>query len=166
MIVSLEELALIKNKETGKTVVLATGTFDLFHYDHLRFLKEAKKQGDILVVAVKSNQCAALKGKNRPIIDEMQRMAIVDAIQYVDYVVLVNYGQSQIPYDNQKQQQWLCMFEKVVELLRPDILYHEDNSLLQTARERIFQKYHIKGVVRERGKIISTSEIIEKVLIG
>lgn len=163
MIIDLKDLALIKTKEAGKKIVLATGTFDLFHYEHLKYLEGAKKQGDILVVAVKSNQCAALKGKNRPIIDEIQRSAIVNSIRPVDYVVIARYEESDIPYDNQKQKEWLNMFENVFKLLRPDILYYENNPVLKTARHKIFQKYHVKGVLKERGKMISTTEIIEKV---
>lgn len=162
MIVSLQNLANLREQFANKTIVLGTGTFDLFHYEHLRYLSDAKKLGDILFIAVKDNQCASLKGLNRPIIDERQRIAIVDSIKYVDYSFLVNYSTSMeiLPFDNEYQKQWLKMFEKVFQTLKPDIFFYEINSTLQTARDRAFNKYEIKGVSRERTEIISTTKII------
>ena len=53
MITNLKGLSTeICDKRIGKKVVLGTGTFDLFHYEHLKYLEGAKKQGDILVVAI------------------------------------------------------------------------------------------------------------------
>lgn len=168
MITNLKELSTeIRDKRIGKKVVLATGTFDLFHYEHLKYLEGAKKQGNILVVAIKNNKCAELKGDKRPIIDEQQRIAIVDAIRYVDYTFLVDYNPDnsiEIEADNKKQEEWLAMFQEVFKVLRPDILYYEDNPQLQTARERVFQKYGITGVIKPRGTGASTTEIIKKIL--
>lgn len=164
MITNLQELvSILGNSE--KTVVLATGTFDLFHYEHLRYLIDAKKEGDILVVAVKSNKCAALKGINRPIIDEAHRIAIVDNIKCVDYTLLVDYDENvevEIQYDNKVQEQWLNIFGDIFKYLKPDVLYYEINPVLQIARDRVFKKYHIKGVPRIRGASVSTTKIIKK----
>ena len=164
MIVTLDELHKVR-ENTDKKIVLATGTFDLFHYEHVMYLEEAKKKGDILVVAVKSNSGARLKGPHRPIIDETHRISIVDAIRFVDYSVIANYDDSVRPslaYDNETQRQWLIMFESVFEALRPDILYHESNVPLQSARERAFKVYGIQGIPKKRGESISTSSIVEK----
>ena len=49
-------------------------------------------------------------------------------------------------------------------VLKPDILYYEDNPQLQTARDRVFKKYGITGVIKPRGKGASTTEIIKKIL--
>ena len=167
MITNLKDLCqILKEERNEKKVVLATGTFDLFHYSHLRYLEQAKEQGDILVVAVKNDKCAHLKGENRPIIEEFQRVAIIDALKCVDYVITVDYDSSVIPEvkaDNSRQEEWLIIFQEVFKELHPDILYHEINPLLEDARERVFEKYHIKGVSVERGSITSTSKIIEKI---
>lgn len=167
MITNLEELkARISSERSGKKIVLGTGTFDLFHYEHLKYLEGAKKHGDILIVAIKNDKCAGLKGDGRPIINEQQRIAIVDAIKYVDYSFLVDYNPKafcEIKADNKKQQEWLIMFQKTFELLKPDILYYEDNPELETARKRVFQKYGITGIVKQRGETISTTEIIRKI---
>ena len=169
MITNLKDLChILEEERNGKKVVLATGTFDLFHYSHLSYLEHAKEQGDILVVAVKNDKCAHLKGVNRPIIGEHQRVAIIDALKCVDYVILVDYDSSIVPEvkaDNSRQEEWLIIFQDVFKELHPDILYHEINPLLEDARERVFEKYHIKGVSVERGNVTSTSKIIEKILI-
>ncbi len=66
--------------------VITYGTFDLFHVGHLNILKRAKELGDYLVVAVSSDQFNALKGK-KCVIPDYERMAIVEAIKYVDEVI-------------------------------------------------------------------------------
>lgn len=66
--------------------VLTYGTFDLFHIGHLNLLKRAKALGDYLIVAVSSDEFNAIKGKKCAIPD-YERMAIVEAIKYVDEVI-------------------------------------------------------------------------------
>lgn len=66
--------------------VITYGTFDLFHIGHLNLLKRAKELGDYLIVAVSSDDFNALKGKKCQIKDK-DRMAIVEAIKYVDEVI-------------------------------------------------------------------------------
>ena len=156
MIVSdFNELAkIVQRNRKGRTVVLATGTFDLFHYEHLKYLEGAKKQGDILVVAVKSNKCAELKHPDRPIIPEEQRIAIVD---YNPSIKL------EFKSENKKQEEWLIIFQELFKSLKPDVLYYENKPVLQSARNFVFEKYGVIGVMKERGKSASTTEIIEKV---
>ncbi len=65
-----------------------TGVFDMFHIGHLNILRRAKEQCEYLIVGVTTDElCYARKGKN-PIIKESERVAIVEAIRYVDEVVL------------------------------------------------------------------------------
>lgn len=66
--------------------VITYGTFDLFHIGHLNLLKRAKEMGDYLIVAVSSDDFNAIKGKKCQIPDT-ERMAIVEAIRYVDRVI-------------------------------------------------------------------------------
>lgn len=64
-----------------------TGVYDMFHIGHLNILKRAKEQCEYLVVGVTTDElCLQRKGKY-PIINEIDRMAIVEAIRYVDKVV-------------------------------------------------------------------------------
>lgn len=64
-----------------------TGVYDMFHIGHLNILRRAKEQCDFLVVGV-TTDALCLKRKNKtPIINENDRMAIVEAIRYVDKVI-------------------------------------------------------------------------------
>ncbi|WP_249029938.1 glycerol-3-phosphate cytidylyltransferase [Tannockella kyphosi] len=67
--------------------VITYGTFDLFHKGHLNILRRAKELGDYLVVAVSSDSFNALKGK-KAYYSEEDRVAILEAIKYVDEVIL------------------------------------------------------------------------------
>lgn len=160
-----ELVDVVEKNRQGKKVVLATGTFDLFHYEHLKYLEGAKQHGDILVVAVKSDKCASLKNPDRPIISENQRVAIADAIRYVDYSIIVDYNPNinlEVEAENAKQKEWLIIFQELFKNLKPDVLYYENNDVLQTARDKVFEKYGITGVMKKRGESASTTEIIQK----
>ena len=90
---SLDSLAeLIRTKiSQGNTVVLANGCFDLIHVGHVRYLEEAARQGDILVVALNSDESVQrLKGPGRPILPEKERAEILCAFSCVDYVTVFN----------------------------------------------------------------------------
>jgi len=76
-------------RREGRRVVFANGCFDILHVGHVRYLEEAKRCGDVLVVGVNSDRAvAALKGEGRPIIRENGRAEMVAAIESVDYVVV------------------------------------------------------------------------------
>lgn len=66
--------------------VITYGTFDLLHYGHINLLKNAKAQGDYLVVAVSTDEFNALKGK-KSFFSYAQRKNLVEAIRYVDLVI-------------------------------------------------------------------------------
>jgi glycerol-3-phosphate cytidylyltransferase len=66
--------------------VITYGTFDLLHYGHINLLKNAKAQGDYLVVAVSTDEFNALKGK-KSFFSYEQRKRLVEAIRYVDLVI-------------------------------------------------------------------------------
>ncbi|MCB0282425.1 MAG: glycerol-3-phosphate cytidylyltransferase [Calditrichae bacterium] len=66
--------------------VITYGTFDLFHYGHLRILERARALGDYLVVAVSTDEFNAIKGK-KCVYPYQHRARIVEAIKYVDEVI-------------------------------------------------------------------------------
>ncbi len=75
-------------KEKGKTVVFANGVFDILHVGHVRYLKEARDMGDILIVAVNDDDSVRrLKGKDRPLMPVEERMEILEALACVDYII-------------------------------------------------------------------------------
>jgi len=76
-------------KKQGKRIVLTNGGFNLLHVGHIRSLFDAKKHGDILVVAVNSDSSLKkIKGYDYPIIPEDQRLEVVSAIECVDFVAI------------------------------------------------------------------------------
>src|SRR6202165_5078477 len=76
-------------RSQGKTIVFANGCFDVLHAGHVRYLEAAKALGDILIVAVNSDdQARRLKGKGRPLLPQDQRAEIVAALDAVDLVTI------------------------------------------------------------------------------
>ena len=76
-------------KRRGKRVVFTNGCFDLLHPGHTRVLAEARKLGDVLIVAINSDRSArALKGPARTIQPEAERAEILAALKAVDYVTI------------------------------------------------------------------------------
>jgi D-beta-D-heptose 7-phosphate kinase/D-beta-D-heptose 1-phosphate adenosyltransferase len=75
-------------RERGERLVFTNGCFDLLHPGHVRYLQEARKLGDRLVVAVNADETVArLKGAGRPLTPLAERMEILAALASVDYVV-------------------------------------------------------------------------------
>lgn len=88
---SWEDLKAIEDKARaeGKKIVFTNGCFDILHVGHLRYLQEAKKLGDIFIVAVNSDSSVKeLKGPTRPINNENDRMEMLAGLQCVDYVTM------------------------------------------------------------------------------
>src|ERR1700686_2260961 len=78
-----------EHKREGRRVVLANGCFDTLHGGHVLYLEGARREGDILVVAVNSDSSVcALKGAGRPILAEGARVGLVATPQHPPYVVL------------------------------------------------------------------------------
>lgn len=64
-----------------------TGVYDMFHIGHLNLLRRAKEQCEVLIVGVTTDELCYCRKKKYPIINERERMAIVEAIRYVDKVI-------------------------------------------------------------------------------
>ena len=79
----------LDSKHNGQKIVFTNGCFDLLHIGHVTYLKEAKSLGDILVVGLNSDSSVKkLKGKERPVQNEMDRASILSELRSVDYVTI------------------------------------------------------------------------------
>lgn len=77
------------DRGVGKRIVTTNGCFDILNYAHVRMLREARAQGDVLVVGLNSDaSIQRLKGKERPIRNQIERAEILAALGMVDYVIL------------------------------------------------------------------------------
>lgn len=136
-------------KDEGEKIVFTNGCFDIIHAGHVRYLKEAKKLGDILVLALNSDSSVkAIKGERRPIVPQEERAIVVGSLESVDYVTLFN---EETPL-------------QLIEYLRPHILakggdWDEENVV---GREAVRQ-WGGEVVIIPEVKGTSTTNIIEKI---
>lgn len=76
-------------KRAGKTIVLGNGCFDILHIGHIRYLRGAKELGDVLIVALNDDSSIRrLKRPQGPFIPEQERVEILSALLYPDYLTL------------------------------------------------------------------------------
>jgi rfaE bifunctional protein nucleotidyltransferase chain/domain len=117
----LRELLAGRKGNDVARVVFANGCFDTLHVGHVRYLEGARREGDILVVAVNSDSSVCkLKGPGRPILQESARANLVAALRVVDYVVL---------FDEPN-------VEALLEFLRPDVHAKGTDYTTDTVPER------------------------------
>ena len=76
-------------RAAGQVVVFTNGVFDLLHVGHVRYLAQARRLGDALIVALNSDGAVRqLKGNDRPIIDQDERAEVLGALRDVSYVTI------------------------------------------------------------------------------
>jgi rfaE bifunctional protein nucleotidyltransferase chain/domain len=91
---SPQQLAtLLKKKRGKKKVVFTNGCFDILHLGHVTYLEKARKQGDLLVVALDTDESVrAVKGPTRPMNPLEDRMGVIAALGSVDFVTFFEGG--------------------------------------------------------------------------
>jgi len=90
---SIQEIVKIVRqlKKEDKKIVFTNGCFDLLHLGHIRYLRGAKRLGDVLVIGLNSDHSvSSLKGKGRPLVKEEDRAEVLSALEMVDYIVIFN----------------------------------------------------------------------------
>lgn len=98
---------LVHTRESGKRIVFTNGCFDVLHAGHVRLLDEAKRQGDILIVGLNSDDSVRrLKGASRPVHCLADRAEVLSALAAVDHVVMF---EDDTPLD-------------LIKTIRPDVL--------------------------------------------
>jgi rfaE bifunctional protein nucleotidyltransferase chain/domain len=81
--------ALEKERAAGRTIAFANGCFDVLHVGHIRYLQDAARVADVLVVGVNGDgSVRELKGEGRPVMNEAERAEIISAINGVGYVTV------------------------------------------------------------------------------
>jgi rfaE bifunctional protein nucleotidyltransferase chain/domain len=88
---SLEELKEIvsSKKRDGDRIIFANGCFDVLHVGHVRYLREARDLGDLLIVGLNSDgSVRRLKGEGRPVLDQDHRAFLLAALESVDYILI------------------------------------------------------------------------------
>jgi len=148
---TLDELAteLQAHKRQGKTIAFTNGCFDILHAGHVSYLRAAAAQGDLLVVAMNSDKSIRkLKGKDRPVNHEADRVLVLSALESVDYVVVFS---SDTP-------------KPLLKKIKPDVLVKGDEYAHdQVVGYEIVESYggKIARVPMVKGK--STTNIIRKI---
>jgi len=83
----LEEVDLLRKK--GASIVLANGCFDVLHVGHVRYLTAARELGDVLVVAINSDEQVRLqKGDGRPVMTALERAELIASLEPVSLVTI------------------------------------------------------------------------------
>ncbi len=143
---------------TKNKIVLASGTFDLLHLGHVRFLEEAKKAGgknaELVVIVARDSTVKARKGK-KPIMLEDQRRALVESLKVVDEAIL---GWEEFSID------------KVIERIKPDIIaVGHDQDGIEIEVLKAIQKRKADIEVARIGRfgkreLDSSSKIVSKII--
>ncbi len=148
-ILPVAELAEVRERlrVEGRAVVQCHGCFDIVHPGHLRYLRFAREQGDVLIVSVTADGAVG-KGPDRPYIGEDLRLENLAAIEYVDYVCLDNHH-------------WAG---PVLEALRPDVYVkgreYEQSGDPRFARERELVESWGGRVIFSSGEVVYSSTFI------
>lgn len=138
-----------REKARGKTIVQCHGCFDIVHPGHIRHLKFAKEQGDILVVSVSADSVIN-KGYDRPYVPQDLRAENLAALEFVDYICIDDSPSA----------------EKILALFRPDIYIKgkefEDDYIGRIGRERgLVESYGGKVMFSSGDVVYSSTYIIE-----
>jgi D-beta-D-heptose 7-phosphate kinase/D-beta-D-heptose 1-phosphate adenosyltransferase len=78
-----------KLKNEGAKIAFTNGCFDILHVGHVRYLQEAKKTADILVLALNSDSSVrSIKGEKRPLVPEEERAEVLAALECIDFITI------------------------------------------------------------------------------
>jgi D-beta-D-heptose 7-phosphate kinase/D-beta-D-heptose 1-phosphate adenosyltransferase len=136
-------------RRAGRRIVFTNGCFDLLHVGHVRYLEQARRLGDVLIVAVNADATVRdLKGGNRPILPLDERLRIVAALAAVDYVV---------PFEEPTPHELLRE-------LRPDVLVKGgDYGVDGVVGREIVWEYGGQVCVVPATEGLSTSRTVERI---
>lgn len=149
LVPSLEEMSRTVShlKGLGYRIVLTSGSFDLIHLGHVKYLAKAKELGDILVVGVDSDEkIRRRKGDDRPMVPEGERLELLAHQRPVDLIFLKG-----------DEDRWA-----LIEAVEPDVLVlTEDHSYDEAAQQQLLERCGEIEVL-ERQASVTTSERIRQ----
>lgn len=146
---NLADIRVLLKKEQ-KVVVFTNGCFDLIHGGHIDLFQRAKGLGDVLIVAVNDDASVKkIKGSSRPIFPLSERLEILEAIQFIDYL---------LPFSEETPH-------RVISTLLPDVLIKGGDWKL----EEVIGRQEVEGaggrvVLVSFRRVQSTSRLLSKIL--
>lgn len=140
--------ALARERAAGKKIAFANGVFDVLHVGHVRYLQDAARVADVLVVAVNSDASVrAIKGEGRPLMPERERAEIVAAIRGVSYVTIFSESSP----------------ARLLQALKPDFQCKGTDYTAESVPEaEIVRGYGGKVVITGDPKDHSTTELLNR----
>ncbi len=135
-------------KERPERVIFTTGCFDILHPGHVKLLKFVHNFGGYIVVAIDSDErIAETKGTSRPVNTQENRKKVLEALRYVDEVII---------FSNEAE------LELIVKKIQPDVWVLSEEC---KDKEIIAKKYARRMEINERPpkKKLSTTNIIKKI---
>ena len=148
--INLTKLETLRQKcrQTGQSVVFTNGCFDILHAGHVRYLAEARKLGDILVVGLNSDESVRkLKGEGRPVNPAEDRAEVLAGLRSVDHVVIFDEDTA----------------EELVRQLQPDVYVKGgDYSIDRLPESAIVASYGGRTVLVPMVEGRSTSNVIKR----
>ena len=149
---TLNQLIKIVNKlkKQNKKIVTTNGVFDILHLGHVKYLEEAKRLGDVLIVGVNTDSSVKqIKGNKRTINDEKSRVGVLAGLESVDYAFL---------FDENNPIKWLLK-------IKPDVhVKAEDYKLSLIIEKDVVEKNNGRIVIAKMEKGQSTTNLISKIL--
>jgi rfaE bifunctional protein nucleotidyltransferase chain/domain len=140
--------AVDKERRGGRSIAFANGCFDLLHVGHIRYLQDAARQADVLVVAVNGDDSVCkLKGPGRPVMAEGERAELISAIRGVSYVTIFH---EESP-------------ARLLGIIRPDVHCKGTDYTAESVPERdVVRSYGGRVAIVGDAKNHSTSEILRR----
>lgn len=133
-------------------IVLTSGTFDLYHIGHAKYLQKARESGDLLIVGVDSDKkTRERKGPQRPVIPELERLELLVYNRSVDIVTLKDVT----------HQHW-----QLIETVLPDVLVVTEETYTSEVIDELEQRFGCKVIVLEPQAQSSTSNQIRMLNLG
>jgi rfaE bifunctional protein nucleotidyltransferase chain/domain len=133
-----------------KKIVLVGGCFDLLHFGHIHFLKQAKSHGDCLVVALESDEnVRRMKGDARPIHTQAQRKEMLESLSFVDEVIALPPMHDDRDYD------------ELVSKLKPSVIAVTEGDHIIEKKGKQAQKVGARFVVIPKIHTPSTSQLVK-----